>query len=495
MPPGSMNDDHQTSDGHRSTPLRKTQHGVGERILAWEQLDKLVTKVDHLGDAMLPNPQTNVRVGTYRAADSRRAVLADMDYINKFIEMGKPVPSFLEAGPRAMLFFDPATVRVAIVTTGGVAPGLNRMVHAIVSRHHQTYELDPARGGVVYGVFDGMAGLAEDEVDMMELTPDETKLWLNDGGSYLGSRREFDFNKEEVARRVAENLRKYNIQILYIIGGDGSLGTAYEFYKQVSPQTAVIGVPKTMDNDIPWVGQSFGFSTAVHKAAELISEMYTEACSTRRVCVIELFGADSGFVAANAAMASGRAMLVLVPEMFAGYETNAEIERAFEECLEFLRDQVRHQKRTGGVVVVAEGVRKLFVERKVKMMGKDVDNDRFVQQVATFLQKDYLSDSRRRKVTTFINRPRHQIRAIAPNAADRTYCERLGAMAVESGLAGYTGCMVSHWLNEYVLVPLELARHKRSLALGGLFWKQVVLSTGQPDISPPKREGPAQAAA
>ena len=151
----------------------------------------------------------------------------------------------------------------------------------------------------------------------------------------------------------------------------------------------------------------------------------------------------------------------------------------------YVLNRYAHQPRTGGVVVVAEGVRKLFVERKVKMMGKDVDNDRFVQQVATFLQKDYLSDSRRRKVTTFINRPRHQIRAIAPNAFDRTYCERLGAMAVESGLAGYTGCMVSNWLNEYVLVPLSLACAKRSLALGGLFWKQVVMSTGQPDISPP----------
>jgi len=483
-------DDHQTSDGHRGIPLNETTHAVGERTLAWTLLDKLPTMVESLGAATLPNPQRDVRVGTYRAVESRRAVLADMDYINHFIKAGQPVPSFQEAGPREMLFFDPATVRVAIVTTGGVAPGLNRMVHAIVSRHYETYQLDPARGGVVFGVFDGMAGLAEDEVDMIELHPDETRQWMNDGGSFLGSRREFQFKREEVARRVAENLKKYNIQVLYIIGGDGSLGTAHDFFRLVYPHTAVIGLPKTMDNDIPWVGHSFGFSTAVHKASDLITEMYTEACATRRVCLIELFGADSGFVAANAAMASGRAMLVLVPEMFAGYESTAEIERAFETCLEFLRDQVRHQPRTGGVVVVAEGVRKLFVKRGVKLNGKDVDNDRFVQQVATHLQKDYLFDRRNRKVSTFINRPRHQIRAIAPNAADRNYCERLGAMAVESALAGYTGCMVSLWLNEYVLVPLALACAKRSLALGGLFWKQVVLSTGQPDISPRREEPP-----
>ena len=131
-----------------------------------------------------------------------------------------------------------------------------------------------------------------------------------------------------------------------------------------------------------------------------------------------------------------------------------------------------------------EGVGPLLLKRGVKLLGKEVESDRFAQQIATRLQKSYLYDSRGRPVTTFINRPRHHIRAIPPNAADRSYCERLGALAVESGLAGYTGCMVSWWLNEYVLVPLCLAATKRSLATGGLFWKQVVLSTGQPDIMP-----------
>ncbi len=135
-------------------------------------------------------------------------------------------------------------------------------------------------------------------------------------------------------------------------------------------------------------------------------------------------------------------------------------------------------------MVVAEGVGPLLAKRKVTLMGKPIEVDRFAQQVATRLQRDFLFDSRGRAVTTFINRPRHHIRAIAPNAADRTYCERLGALAVESALAGYTGCMISWWLNEYVLVPLALANGKRSVVTGGLFWKQIVLSTGQPDIAP-----------
>ena len=361
--------------------------------------------------------------------------------------------------------------------------GLNRMVHAIVSRHCTTYGFDPQGPGAVFGVFDGMAGLAEQPVDMMPLTPAESARWMNEGGSFLGSRRENRFDLEAMARRVAENIRAAGIQILYIIGGDGSLATAGKFFPLL-PQTSVIGLPKTMDNDIPWVSQSFGFSTSVDKAAEIICSMHTEACATRRIGVVELFGADSGFVAANAALASGRASLVLVPEMFAGYETAAQVESAFEICLNFLRDKVMHMERAGAVVVLAEGVGPLMAAKGMKLMGEPVNADAFAQQVADRLKRNFLFDSRGRAVTTFINRPRHHIRAIAPNAADRTYCERLGALAVESALAGYTGCMVSLWLNEYVLVPLTLAYGKRSLATGGFFWKQVILSTGQPDISP-----------
>ncbi|HWB03300.1 MAG TPA: 6-phosphofructokinase [Verrucomicrobiales bacterium] len=475
--------DRANADSRLKEPPSGIPRGVGERLKAWAMRNDLPTEVPRLGPPTIPNPQPESRVGNYRSPDSRRAVLADMDFIMSFVAEGKPIPSLLEAGPRQHLYFDPATVRAAIVTSGGVAPGLNRVVHSIVSRHFLTYGLDPSREGAVFGVFDGMAGLVERPLDMMPLTPDETGKWLNDGGSCLGARREYRFDKSGMAQKVAENIRSEGIRILYIIGGDGSLGTAEKFYPLV-PDTAVIGLPKTMDNDIPWVGQSFGFSTSVDKAAEIITAMHTEAAATGRVGVVELFGAESGFVAANAAMASGRAALVLVPEMFAGFKTAEEIERAFERCLEFLREKVRRQDRAGAIVVIAEGMGPLLAKRGVNLMGKPIDPNVFAQQVASRLQRDFLFDSRGRAVTTFVNRPRHHIRAIAPNAADRTYCERLGAMAVETALAGYTGCMVSWWLNEYVLIPLALSLGKRSLTTGGLFWKQIVLGTGQPDISP-----------
>ncbi len=471
------------ANGRRARdPLQGSSRGVGERMKAWELGRELPTQVTELGAATFRNPQPEARLGAYRSRSARRAVLADMDYIMSFVDRGEPIPSLLEAGPRETLFFNPATVRAAIVTSGGVAPGLNRMVHAIVSRHCEAYGFDPSGEGAIFGVFDGMAGLVDEPIDMMPLTPETTSAWCNDGGSYLGSRREYRYDLEATAQRVAENIAQANIQILYIIGGDGSLATAAKFFPRL-PQTAVIGLPKTMDNDISWVSQSFGFSTAVDKAAEIISSMHTEACATRRVAVVELFGADSGFVAANAALASGRAALVLVPEMFAGFQSAGEVESAFEMCLNYLREKVRTQSRAGAVVVIAEGVGPLLAQMGVKLMGEPVEAEAFAAQVASRLKRGFLCDARGRQVTTFTNRPRHHIRAIAPNAADRTYTERLGALAVETALAGYTGCMVSWWLNEFVLVPLTLSAGKRGLATGGIFWKQVVLSTGQPDIT------------
>ena len=467
-----------------SNPLDGTFYGVGERITAWDLGSSLPTEVGSLGPATIKNPQPPAVVGAYRPLTSRRAVLADIDFIMSFLKKGKPVPSFLEAGPREFLYYDPATVRAAIITSGGVAPGLNRVVHAIVQRHCTTYGLDSSKGGSIVGICDGTAGLNMTPFDQLELTPGITSQHLSDGGSFLGSRRDYSLRDSAVAKQIAKNIKAAGIHILYVLGGDGSLAAAAKLAPLV-PGISVVCVPKTMDNDIPWVNQSFGFATSVSKATEVLTAMQTEASSTRRVGIVELFGADSGFVAANAALAHGKALLVLIPEMFSGFVTPGQMEDAFMNCLQFLRDKVRTQQRGGGITVVAEGVGPLFASRGVTLLGEPIQK-RFCDQIEELLEGN-LYDAGGRRIDPFVNRPRHHIRAIAPNAADQTYCERLGALAVETALAGYTGCVVSNWLSEYVLVPLELAAlggRKKAIATGGMFWKQVVLSTGQPDVAP-----------
>lgn len=452
---------------------------ISERRVAYEKLDALETTVERLGHPQFDNPQSEEKLGLFRPEDSRRAVLADMDYIDMFISAGKRVPGFPEAGPRRKLFFNPTTVRAAIVTSGGVAPGLNRVTHAIVQRHHATYGCDITEGGAVFGVYDGITGLLGDEMDIGLLSPEFTREHLAEGGSKLGLRRVDKDRLVNFTGKIIDNLRRQRINILYVVGGDGSLRAANHIAQEV-PDMAVIGVPKTMDNDILWVAQSFGFSTTVDTATDIIRQMQTEASSTRRVGIVELFGAESGFVAANAAHAFGKAILVLIPEMFAGCTTTEEVEAVLMQCLEHVVAKVAAMPRGDGIIVVAEGVGELMWQMKARIGTEEPLQDRFSYQVERWL-RERLRDGRGRSVGTFVNRPRHHIRAIPPNAFDQTYCDRLGALAVEAGLAGYTRCVISYWLSEFVLVPLGLiAKGQKRLTTSGMFWKQIVLSTGQP---------------
>jgi 6-phosphofructokinase 1 len=462
--------------------LRSFAASVGERQIAWEGLDKLATSVAQLGKPTIHNPRSRATLGYYRPAASCRAVLADMDYISYFIERGLPVPSFREAGPREHLYFEPRTVRAAVITSGGIAPGLNRVLHSIAMRHCTTYQMDFTSGGELLGVFDGIAGLLSEKMDCCRLTPDMTEKHLDEGGSMLGSRRQYGVALAEMRKRVAAVLRAERINILYVIGGDGSLRAANELAQEV-PDVAVVGVPKTMDNDILWVNPSFGFQSSVEKAVEVLGSLRTESNSTRRIGIVELFGAKSGFVAANAAHAFGLADLVLIPEMFEGYTEPSALKAALIRALDHVRRLVAESERASGLIVIAEGVGMIMKEHGVKLCDDPAVRDEFTYQVEGYLKRK-LRNARGDEVGTFVNRPRHHIRAFPPNAADQTYCDRLGALAVETALAGFSRCIVSQWLSEFVLVPLDLvAAGKKHLTTTGMFWRQIMQATGQPDVS------------
>jgi 6-phosphofructokinase 1 len=440
------------------------------------------TQVARLGAANVPNPRRPVTLGYYRPESSSRSVLADTDYVTHFIKRGLPVPTFTEAGPREHLYFEPRTVRAAVITSGGIAPGLNRVLHSISLRHCKTYQMEFASGGELLGVFDGIAGLLSPKMDCCRLTPDITAQHLHEGGSMLGSRRQYGVALADMRKRVAAVLRAERINILYVIGGDGSLRAANELAQEV-PDVAVVGVPKTMDNDILWVNPSFGFQSTVERAAEVLGTMYTESASTRRIGIVELFGAKSGFVTANAAHAFGRATLVLIPEMFAGYTEASQLKQAMIRTLDHVRRHVLEADRVSGLIVIAEGVGMLMKEHGVKLCDDPAVRDEFAYQVEGYL-KSKLQNSRGHEVGTFVNRPRHHIRAFPPNAADQVYCDRLGSLAVESALAGYSRCIVSQWLSEFVLIPLDLvSMGKKRLTTTGMFWRQIMQASGQPDVS------------
>jgi len=447
----------------------------------------LPTDVFPIGQPIIKNPVSAEKVGVYRDFGQRKSVTADMDVIGEFAGKSKLVPSFLEAGPRQLLYHDPQSVRAAIVTSGGLAPGLNCVVHSIVTRHWNTYSINEAKRGGVFGIYDGFIGLYARPLDKVRLDPDITEYWLDRGGSMLGARRLTGKTLEDLATTITENLTLNDINILYVIGGDGSLTVAHEIAKHART-VSVVGIPKTMDNDVLWVWQSFGFNTASEKATEVVNTMHSEAESTRRVCIIELFGAESGFIAANAALASGHVDLVMVPESFMAL-AEEQYEKLLSLYVEYLSRVVRDKERAHAVVVLAEGVGELLKQKGISLGGTLITGKEFAGQFRSYLQ-DKLKDRIGQAVDVFVNQPRHNIRAIPANAYDQTYCERLGALAVDNALAGYTDFMISQWLTEYVLVPLELVIvGQKSIPPGGTFWKQVISSTGQPHIeSPPAGE-------
>jgi len=435
--------------------LERTSEIATERtILLQDPL--LKTDVAHLWDTP-PTNQRNPRpaadIGAYRAWEKCKCVTADLEVIQAYYDLLKmPPPGFREAGPREFLHFDPASVNVGIVTAGGIAPGLNMVVHALVSRHrfYGTKRIYGFRNG-----FRGFYGTIGHD-DPVLLDDDNTRNWIHRGGTLLGTLREDGAD----IPAVVDRLQRMDIKILYVVGGNGSLSAAHEISKEVGRRKlgiAVAGVPKTMDNDVRWVWQSFGFTTAVEEATRVINILHEEAQANNRICVVRLFGRNSGFVAANAVLASGEVDAVLIPE-----ENPIDLEVVLEHIGRVLSSEGH------AVIVVAEGV------------GKDgglTPQALFSELRSRF--KDVLPG----RYGAFENEPRHQIRAVPAGPADQTYCRRLSDLAVDNALAGFTDFMISCWLTEYVLVPLELvAGRTKQVPTGGIFWKEVRNSTRQPSF-------------
>lgn len=432
----------------------------------------------------LPNSVSEDSLGLFRSSSAKKAVIADIELLKEFGQKGLKVPGFLEAGPRSMLRHDPRKVRAAIVTTGGVAPGLHCVIHSIVKRHCHTYSIAQEHGRV-FGAYNSFRGLCHLAHNLVELNPNITEEWLDQGGSKLGNVRYYHGDKQgdeaikDMVRLISSNLDYNNIGILYVIGGDGSLKVAHEI-ALANTKISVIGIPKTMDNDILWVRESFGFDTAVEQATRVINTLRSEAESTRRIGVIELFGAESGFVAANASLASGHVDLVLIPEIFS-LLSEEDANHYLDECLDHVKRTVQSEPHNpNAVIVVAEGVGTALEEGGLSFDGVKVTRADFIGQLSSVIEKRVV-DAHGQHVPVFVNQPRHYIRALPANAHDQIYCDRLGALAVDNALAGYTDCMISHWVTEFVLVPLSLvALGKKSVPVNGMFWKQVVSSTGQP---------------
>jgi len=498
------------------------------------------------GDSSDPdrNPVPEAIVGGYRKPSA--AIVVDARPGWGITDQDERYPldklSFPEAGPRQKLYYPAGqdNLTVGIVVSGGIAPGINAVIESIVDRHtlywdeynNNKKKLAPGYALKIRGYLDGFNGfLRQIGTNWLDLDKTIVKGYAGTAGAKLRTSRADTLLLGSMDERYTDILKVVDqlepVQILYVIGGEGSMRAAHAIWKIATEKRkkerkrpiSVVGIPKTMDNDILWVWQSFGFLSAVEEARKAILNLHTEATSNPRLSIIQLFGSDSGFVVSHAALASGLCDAALIPE----------VRFSIGPCrvkgchglglspyiCQRLRDLLNDPRKPSpsGLIVMAEtaipddaeryigdpfmqlfhdeevAVRE-FIRKKRRVHGQTPDELRSagLKIVSRALLRDIqameTTNKYWKKYRVFTNEPRHLLRSIVPSVSDVVFGERLGALAVDNAMAGYTDFMVSQWLTEYVLVPLKLVTlGRKRIREDGMFWKSVLASTGQRQLS------------
>ncbi|UCG87650.1 MAG: ATP-dependent 6-phosphofructokinase [Gemmatimonadota bacterium] len=422
--------------------------------------------VQSLGACDVPSPLLGT--GAPFVASERRILLpSDITELEPFLKSGRTPPSFEAAGPRQTICFHPTRVTAGLVTCGGLCPGLNDVVRAIVLTLTYTYGVRR-----ILGFCYGYAGLAsEPRHGPVELTTDMVESIHEHGGTILGSSR----GPQDVGEMV-DTLEQRGVDILFTIGGDGTLRGASALSLEIDRRgstIAVIGVPKTIDNDLAWTVRTFGFSTAVEAARNPILAAHSEARGAwNGVGLVKLMGRHSGFVAAHATLANADVNFCLVPEV----QFALEGERGFLAALEQRLDLKHH-----AVIVVAEGAGQDLLEGAA--IDKDASGNVKLGDIGVFLRDAIRRHfaSRSTPVDVKYIDPSYLIRSVPADANDSEFCLLLGQHAVHAGMAGRTNMVVSYWNRNYVHVPIPVAvAARRRLDPGGQIWRGVLEATGQP---------------
>ncbi len=382
-------------------------------------------------------------------------------------EKGVTPPSLEAAGPRELIYFKPETVKAAILTAGGLCPGLNDVIRGIVLSLHYHYEVKEILG-IRYGYRGLSAGSAEQPV---ALSPDAVENIHREGGSVLGCSR----GRQDVPEMV-EFIKERGINVLFTIGGDGTLRGAAAVSreaKRAGHELSVIGVPKTIDNDISYVERSFGFETAYAIAQTALRSGHDEARGAPNgIGLVKLMGRHCGFVAAMASLASGDANFVLVPELKFDLEGENGLLTALEE---------RMRKAGHALIVVAEGAGQEFF--KGQELGTDASGNPRLGDIGPFLKErigQHFSGLGLEVNIKYID-PSYMIRSAPASATDSVFCLQLAQNAVHAAMSGRTDMIVGMWCNRFVHVPIQTAiSERKQLDPEGATWLAVVEATGQP---------------
>ncbi|MFZ5450909.1 MAG: ATP-dependent 6-phosphofructokinase [Thermodesulfobacteriota bacterium] len=416
--------------------------------------------VSRLGECQFPSPITGVRF-----VNDEEHVLyhSDLRSIKSYLEAGREPPYLEKAGPREKIYFDPTDLNCGIVTCGGLCPGLNDVIRAIVLTLFRQYRVKQVLG-FRYG-YEGLSPKYNHAP--LELTPESVSAINEMGGTILGSSR----GNQDIGDMV-DTLDRPNIGILFAIGGDGTLRGAQAIAGEIGRRglkISVIGIPKTIDNDISFIQQSFGFDTAGSEARRAIYAAHSEAQGARNgIGLVKLMGRDSGFIAAYAVLANSQVNFCLVPEVPFKLEG---LFRALEERL---------VRQGYAVIVAAEGAgQDLLTETAARDASGNIRHN----DIGIFLRdriKAHFSQNGRQVELKYID-PSYTIRSLPANARDSVFCLLLGQNAVHAGMAGKTDMVVGNWNHQGTHVPISMAvSERKKLDPEGWLWNGVLAMIGQP---------------
>lgn len=422
-------------------------------------MKRLETKIPKLGKANIISPIKQRDISD----DSSKRFIKDGARIIIDVSKKGNTASFEQAGPREKIYFDSSKLKCAIVTCGGLCPGINDIIRSIVLELYHIYNVK-----TIYGIKYGLQGFIPSyNHDVINLDLNIIQGIQNRGGSILGSSR-----GNQDTSSVVDCLERMHIGILFMVGGDGTLQASKRIadeIKQRGLKISVIGIPKTIDNDIHLVSKSFGFDTAVDIATLAIRGAHNEAVAfPNGVSLIKLMGRYSGFLAATAALAQQDANFVLIPE----------VDISLENFLKALEKRVKSRKHA--LVIVAEGAGQNLFKKTTNQ--KDMSGNVLLHDIGIYLKNtihEWFASKKIPFTLKYID-PSYIIRSLPANANDSVFCGLLGRMAVHAGMAGKTKLLISFWNDHYVHVPMDASAGKRKyINPYGRLWQSVLEATGQ----------------
>ena len=401
-------------------------------------------------------------VGDYVRDDAR--VLHDVEFLAG--EEVDPQLSLERAGARETIFFDPAQSKAAIVTCGGLCPGLNNIIRSIFFKLHSNYKVPE-----VWGIRYGYQGLnPQSGFPPIKLNGEFVQEIHKIGGTVLGSSR----GPQDPARMV-DWLDQAAINMLFCVGGDGTQRGAHAIAQEIRKRgipISVVGIPKTIDNDIKYVWQTFGYATALEKAREVIACAHNEAKGAPNgIGLVKLMGREAGFIAAGASLASGQVNFTLIPEIPIPWDGPDGLLAKLER-----RIKIRHH----AVIVVAEGAGQDLLSDAAQDV--DASGNQRLGDIGVFLKNEIGQHFSRLGWPVSIKYfdPSYHIRSVPANCTDSMLCDQMAEYAVHAAMAGKTDLLIGLWHNQFVHVPLALTtRITKRLSSESDLWMAVLAATGQ----------------